>query len=100
FAVFTTLWLLLVYAPLAHWVWAPGGWIRQLGALDFAGGTVVHISAGLAGLAAALVLGKRHSVKKREPILPHNLPLTMLGAGMLWFGWFGFNAGSALSAGG
>lgn len=100
FAVFTTLWLLLVYAPLAHWVWAPGGWIRNLGALDFAGGTVVHISAGLAGLAAALVLGKRHSVKKREPILPHNMPLTMLGAGMLWFGWFGFNAGSALGAGG
>jgi Amt family ammonium transporter len=100
FALFTTLWLLLIYAPLAHWVWAPDGWIRNLGALDFAGGTVVHISAGLAGLAAAIVLGKRHSVKKKEKVVPHNIPLTMLGAGMLWFGWFGFNAGSALSAGG
>lgn len=99
FAVFTSLWLLLVYAPLAHWVWAPGGWIRNLGALDFAGGTVVHISSGIAGLAAAIVLGKRKDFKS-DSILPHNLPLTMLGAGMLWFGWFGFNAGSALSAGG
>jgi len=92
--------LLLVYAPLAHWVWAPGGWIRNLGALDFAGGTVVHISAGLAGLAAALVLGKRKGVKKDSPIVAHNMPFTMLGAGMLWFGWFGFNAGSALGASG
>jgi Amt family ammonium transporter len=100
FVVFTTFWLLLVYAPLAHWVWAPGGWIRDMGALDFAGGTVVHISAGLAGLAAALVLGKRHSFNRKEPSVPHNIPLTMLGAGMLWFGWFGFNAGSALSASG
>jgi Amt family ammonium transporter len=98
FAVFTALWLLLVYAPLAHWVWAPGGWIRELGALDFAGGTVVHISAGLAGLAAAFVLGKRNGIK--GPVAPHNLPLSALGAGMLWFGWFGFNAGSALGASG
>lgn len=98
FAVFTGLWLLLVYAPLAHWVWAPGGWIRELGALDFAGGTVVHISAGIAALAAVLVIGKRKYSKGN--ITPHNLPFTMLGAGLLWFGWFGFNAGSALSAGG
>jgi Amt family ammonium transporter len=99
FVVFTSLWLILIYAPLAHWVWAPGGWIRNMGALDFAGGTVVHISSGIAGLAAAMLLGKRKGFKK-EAMLPHNIPLTMLGAGMLWFGWFGFNAGSALSAGG
>jgi len=99
FAVFTTLWLLLIYAPLAHWVWAPGGWIRTTGALDFAGGTVVHISAGVAGLAGAMMLGKRKGFKTKA-ISPHNMPLTMLGAGMLWFGWFGFNAGSALGANG
>jgi Amt family ammonium transporter len=98
FAIFTSLWLLLVYSPLAHWVWAPGGWIRSLGALDFAGGTVVHISAGIAALAAALVIGKRNGVK--HVTAPHNLPFTMLGAGLLWFGWFGFNAGSALGANG
>ncbi len=98
FALFTTLWLLLIYAPLAHWVWAPGGWIHNLGALDFAGGTVVHINSGLAGLAAAIMLGKRKG--KQASFKPHNLPLTMLGAGMLWFGWFGFNAGSALAANG
>ena len=97
FALFAALWLLLVYAPLAHWVWAPGGWLREMGALDFAGGTVVHISSGVAGLAAAAVLGKRQVFGRKVP--PHNLPLTILGAGMLWFGWFGFNAGSALSAG-
>ena len=99
FAVFTALWLLVVYAPLAHWVWAPGGWIRELGALDFAGGTVVHISAGFAALAAALVIGKRAGLKT-PAIAPHNLPFTMLGAGLLWFGWYGFNAGSALGANG
>jgi ammonium transporter, Amt family len=98
FALFTSLWLLLIYAPLAHWVWAPGGWIRNLGALDFAGGTVVHISAGVAALAAALVIGKRKN--SNGLITPHNLPFTMLGAGLLWFGWFGFNAGSALGANG
>jgi ammonium transporter, Amt family len=98
FAIFTSLWLLLVYAPLAHWVWAPGGWIHNLGALDFAGGTVVHINSGLAGLAAAILLGKRKG--KHTSFKPHNIPLTILGAGMLWFGWFGFNAGSALTAGG
>lgn len=98
FAVFTTLWLLLIYTPIAHWVWAPGGWLHDMGVLDFAGGTVVHISSGIAGLAAVLVLGKRHGLKSK-PMVPHNIPLTILGAGMLWFGWFGFNAGSALSAG-
>ena len=99
FALFTALWLVIVYAPLAHWVWAPGGWIREMGALDFAGGTVVHISAGVAALAAAIVIGKRSGIKKPS-ITPHNLPFTMLGAGLLWFGWYGFNAGSALAADG
>jgi Amt family ammonium transporter len=99
FVLFTTLWLFIVYAPLAHWVWAPGGWLRELGALDFAGGTVVHMSSGIAALAAAIAIGKRRGFLK-EAIVPHNLPLTILGAGMLWFGWFGFNAGSALAANG
>jgi Amt family ammonium transporter len=99
FALFTTLWLFVVYVPLAHWVWAPGGWLRELGALDFAGGTVVHMSSGVAALAAAIVIGRRRGFM-REAIVPHNLPLTVLGAGMLWFGWFGFNAGSALAANG
>jgi Amt family ammonium transporter len=99
FAVFTSLWLLLIYCPLAHWVWAPGGWLHTLGALDFAGGTVVHINAGVAGLAAALIIGKRRGLGQKE-LLPHNIPLTVLGASLLWFGWFGFNAGSALTAGG
>jgi ammonium transporter, Amt family len=98
FAAFTSLWLLLVYAPLAHWVWG-GGWLSELGALDFAGGTVVHISAGFAALAAAMIIGKRSGVASTA-ITPHNLPFTMLGAGLLWFGWFGFNAGSALAADG
>lgn len=98
FAVFTVLWSLLVYAPLAHWVWG-GGWIGKMGALDFAGGTVVHISSGAAALAAALIIGKRRGFKV-EIMHPHNIPMTVLGAGMLWFGWFGFNAGSALTAGG
>jgi ammonium transporter, Amt family len=99
FALFTTLWLLIVYAPLAHWVWAPGGWLREFGALDFAGGTVVHMNAGFAALAAAIVIGKRRGFLK-EAMLPHALPFTVLGAGILWFGWFGFNAGSALAANG
>jgi Amt family ammonium transporter len=99
YVAFTSLWLLLVYSPIAHWVWAPGGWIRELGALDFAGGTVVHINAGVAALAAVLVIGKRRGFGK-EAIVPHNLTLTILGAGILWFGWFGFNAGSALAANG
>jgi ammonium transporter, Amt family len=99
YVAFTSLWLLLVYAPVAHWVWAPGGWIRELGALDFAGGTVVHINAGIAALAAAMVIGKRRGFGK-DAILPHNLTMTVLGTGILWFGWFGFNAGSALGANG
>jgi ammonium transporter, Amt family len=99
YVAFTALWLLLVYSPIAHWVWAPGGWLRELGALDFAGGTVVHINAGIAALAVVLVVGKRRGFGK-EAIVPHNLTITMLGTGILWFGWFGFNAGSALAANG
>lgn len=98
FVAFTLLWTTLIYDPLAHWVWG-GGWMGQLGIMDFAGGTVVHISSGVSGLVAAVVLGKRLG-KDREVIRPHHLPMTMLGAGLLWFGWFGFNAGSALAADG
>ncbi len=97
FCLFTLLWSTLVYDPIAHWVWG-GGFLAKDGALDFAGGTVVHISAGLAALAAALTLGKRRGYPKRTSP-PHNLPLAVLGAGLLWFGWFGFNAGSALGSG-
>jgi Amt family ammonium transporter len=97
--VFLGAWLVLVYAPIAHWVFAPVGWLFQLGALDFAGGTVVHINAGIAALAVILVLGKRKGWPN-ETMPPHSLPLTLLGTGMLWFGWFGFNAGSALAANG
>jgi len=98
FLVFTVLWATFIYDPLAHWVWGVGGWLRNLGALDFAGGTVVHISSGVSALAAALVVGKRRGYGI-EPMPPHNLPLTVTGAAMLWVGWFGFNAGSALSSG-
>ena len=98
FIVFTLAWATLIYDPLAHWVWGTGGWLKKLGALDFAGGTVVHISSGISALAAALVIGKRRGYG-REPMPPHNLPLTVTGAALLWFGWFGFNAGSAISAG-
>ena len=98
FLVFTLLWSTLIYDPLAHWVWGVGGWLRNLGALDFAGGTVVHISSGISALAAALVIGRRRGYGS-EPMPPHNLPLTVTGAAMLWVGWFGFNAGSALSSG-
>ncbi|NPV26293.1 MAG: ammonium transporter [Firmicutes bacterium] len=98
FVLFITLWSTFVYDPLAHWVWAVDGWLRNLGALDFAGGTVVHISSGVSGLIAALVLGKRKG-HGTEPLIPHNVPITILGAALLWFGWFGFNAGSALTAG-
>jgi len=98
FLVFMVLWATLVYDPVAHWVWGDGGWLKNLGALDFAGGTVVHINAGIAALAAALVMGRRHGYGM-ESFIPHNLPMTILGAGLLWFGWFGFNAGSALAAG-
>ncbi|MPZ80509.1 MAG: ammonium transporter [Actinophytocola sp.] len=95
--LFAGLWATIVYFPVAHWVWAEGGWIYDLGVEDFAGGTAVHINAGAAALGLALVLGKRAGWPK-EPMKPHNLPLVMLGAGLLWFGWFGFNAGSALAA--
>lgn len=99
FCVFSLLWATLVYNPICHWVWAVGGFVRNMGALDFAGGTVVHINAGIAALAAALVLGKRKGYPDRlSP--PHNLPFAVLGAGILWFGWFGFNGGSALGANG
>jgi Amt family ammonium transporter len=96
YLAFITLWSLVVYAPVAHWVWG-GGWLAKLGALDFAGGTVVHINAGAAALVAAIVLGPRKDYG-RQAILPHSVPFTVLGAGLLWFGWFGFNAGSALGA--
>ena len=97
--VFTVLWSLLVYSPVAHWVWAPTGWIFALGAADFAGGTVVHINAGVAGLVCALVLGKRLGYGQ-DNMAPFNLGLAVIGAALLWVGWFGFNAGSALTAGG
>jgi ammonium transporter, Amt family len=98
FLVFMVLWVTIVYCPVAHWVWGDGGWLKGLGALDFAGGTVVHINAGIAALAAALVVGKRQGYGNHTTFIPHNLPMTVLGAGLLWFGWFGFNAGSALAA--
>jgi len=99
FLVFTLLWTTIVYDPVAHWVWGTGGWLKNLGTLDFAGGIVVHITSGISALAAALIIGRRKGYL-REPMAPHNLPMTVLGAGLLWFGWFGFNAGSALSSGG
>lgn len=99
FLLFTVLWATLVYDPLAHWVWGTGGWLKSLGALDFAGGMVVHVSSGISALVLALLLGKRVGYNHR-PIRPHNLPFTVLGAALLWFGWFGFNAGSALAADG
>jgi len=98
--VFATLWFTVVYCPIAHWVWGSGGWLAKLGALDFAGGTVVHINAGISALALALVLGPRKGFKEKETMEPNNVPYVVLGAALLWFGWFGFNAGSALTAGG
>lgn len=95
--LFAALWSVLVYAPVAHWVWAPGGWLAKLGALDYAGGTVVHINAGVAGLVCALVLGPRDGFG-RQAMTPYNLALTLTGGALLWVGWFGFNAGSALAA--
>jgi len=97
--VFIVLWSTLVYSPLAHWVWGSGGWLGKLGALDFAGGTVVHISSGVSALAAVLVIAKRKGYGK-EQFIPHNLPMTITGTAILWFGWFGFNAGSALASNG
>ncbi len=96
--LFSSIWLLVVYAPVTHWVWG-GGWLQQMGLLDFAGGTVVHITAGTAALVAAIVLGPRRGFEKK-PIMPHNMTMTIMGAGMLWVGWFGFNGGSALAANG
>jgi Amt family ammonium transporter len=97
FILFTLLWATFIYDPLAHWVWGDGGWLKKLGALDFAGGTVVHISSGVSALVCAIMLGKRRGYG-HHPMPPHNLPLSVVGAALLWFGWFGFNAGSALEA--
>jgi len=99
FIVFTLLWATFVYDPICHWVWGVGGWLRNLGALDFAGGTVVHINAGIAALVTALIIGRRKNLDGNAPA-PHNLPFIVLGTALLWFGWFGFNAGSALAANG
>jgi Amt family ammonium transporter len=99
FLVFTVLWLTFVYAPIAHWVWGIDGWLRELGTVDFAGGMVVHISSGVAALVAAFLFGRRVGLG-REPMEPHDITYVVLGAALLWFGWFGFNAGSALTAGG
>jgi ammonium transporter, Amt family len=98
FVLFTILWSILVYSPIAHWVWSTDGWLFKMGALDFAGGTVVHISSGVSALIVAILIGRR--VVNGESMEPHDVPMTVLGAGLLWFGWFGFNAGSAVSAGG
>ena len=99
YVIFTLLWATLVYDPICHWVWGEGGWLRNRGVLDFAGGIVVHASSGVSALVCALFIGKRRGYG-REPMPPHNLPLTIIGAGLLWFGWFGFNAGSSLAANG
>ncbi len=99
FFLFTVIWITVVYAPVAHWVWNANGWLGGLGVLDFAGGTVVHINSGIAALAAALIIGRRIGFGEL-PMPPHNVPMVVLGAGLLWFGWFGFNAGSALAADG
>jgi Amt family ammonium transporter len=95
---FVLLWATFVYCPLAHWVWAPGGWLFEYGVLDFAGGTVVHISSGISALVLVMLLGPRRDYRPGHALLPHNLVITLLGAGLLWFGWFGFNAGSAVAA--
>jgi len=99
FLLFSLLWATLVYDPLCHWVWGQGGWLKEMGVLDFAGGTVVHIAAGFSALAFALVIGPRKGFRK-FPMEPNNIPMTILGTGLLWVGWFGFNAGSALAANG
>ena len=99
FCIFISIWLILVYSPIAHWVWGDGGWLSMLGALDFAGGTVVHINVGFAALAVAIVIGPRKGYQK-EPMEASNIPYVLLGTGLLWLGWFGFNGGSALAANG
>ena len=96
--IFIVLWATLIYAPIAHWVWGDGGWLKSIGVLDFAGGLVVHVSAGLSAIAAALVIGRRKGVEGNHNPRPNNIPFVILGAAILWFGWFGFNAGSALQA--
>jgi len=98
--MFAILWLTLVYTPVTHWVWGSGGWLANMGVLDFAGGTVVHVNAGFSALALAMVLGPRRGFNEREPMEPNSIPYVVLGAALLWFGWFGFNAGSALTSGG
>ncbi len=98
--LFSILWLTFVYSPVAHWVWGSGGWLAKLGAMDFAGGTVVHICAGVSALALARLVGPRKGFRGGTPMEPHDIPMVALGAGILWFGWFGFNAGSALTSGG
>jgi Amt family ammonium transporter len=98
YVLFISLWSLVVYSPIAHWVWG-GGWLAKMGALDFAGGTVVHVNAGVAAFVAASLVGRRRDYSSAA-LLPHNVPFTLLGAGLLWFGWFGFNGGSALAANG
>jgi len=100
FLIFSLLWAILVYNPIAHWVWSADGWLNKLGALDFAGGTVVHINAGIAALVTAIMLGKRKLPKGQHITPPHNIPFVVIGAALLWFGWFGFNAGSGLAADG
>ena len=100
FLIFTFLWAVLVYNPIAHWVWSSDGWLSKMGTLDFAGGTVVHISSGIAALVTCLMLGRRNIIKKGMVSEPHNIPHVVIGAGLLWFGWFGFNAGSGLAADG
>ncbi|MDA4125553.1 MAG: ammonium transporter [Thaumarchaeota archaeon] len=96
--LFTVLWATFIYAPIAHWVWGDGGWLRNMGVIDFAGGLVVHISAGVSALAAAVVVGRRQGIQKSDEVRPNNIPYVILGAAILWFGWFGFNGGSALAA--
>ena len=96
--IFIILWSTLIYSPVAHWVWNTDGWLKAIGAIDFAGGLVVHITAGLSALAAAIVIGRRKDIEKKETLKPSNIPYVILGAALLWFGWFGFNAGSALGA--
>ena len=100
FLVLAILWFTVVYCPVAHWVWGQGGWLAKMGVLDFAGGTVVHVNAGMSALALALLLRPRKGFKEKEPMEPNNIPMVMLGASLLWFGWFGFNGGSALTSGG
>jgi Amt family ammonium transporter len=100
FLLIAVLWFTLVYCPVTHWVWGNGGWLAKLGCLDFAGGIVVHINAGMSALALALLLRPRKGFKEGETMEPHNIPMVVLGTGLLWFGWFGFNAGSALTSGG